>query len=80
MFNGKAVHDGAVAVSYANYDRLAGTRWRVVAVDDERVQFIVGKVFTVEDKGSRAHFDMWTGDCRQATQYGGHSITVEEVT
>lgn len=70
--SGATVADGLVAVSMSDFARLRGTRWQVTAGPPE----ILGRVFTVADKGPAARFDMWTGSCATARRYGRRTITV----
>lgn len=68
-----------VAVNRDNgeWQRYKGTTWKVL--DGPHA----GRLFRVEDAGTRAHFDMWFGDhpdCQNmARQYGGRTIRVERV-
>lgn len=72
--SGTTAGPGVVAVSYGNFPRLLGSTWRVLDGP------MAGRVFTVEDKGPLADFDMWTGSCDEAVDYGRRTITVEQVT
>lgn len=69
-----------VAVNRDNgeWERYRGTTWRVV--DGPHA----GAIYTVQDAGTRAHFDMWHGDradCRDYAlgSYGVQHITVQQV-
>lgn len=67
--SGAPVADGLVAVSYANWPRLRGTRWRVVKGPPE----ILGRTFLVADKGPAADFDVWMGN-RPNCRTWGHDV------
>lgn len=67
--SGAPVADGLVAVSYANWSRLRGTRWRVVKGPPE----ILGRTFLVADKGPAADFDVWMGN-RPNCRTWGHDV------
>lgn len=67
MANGQHVHVGAVSSKVLP----RGSRWRVLSGPK------VGQVFTVEDTGSKAYFDMYTPSCEEAIQYGRRNIEIE---
>lgn len=71
MANGQFAHDGAVSSKILP----RGSRWLVL---DGR---FAGRVFTVEDTGSLAIFDVaLPGRCTAARAYGAPTIHIEEVT
>lgn len=67
MASGKYTHDGAVSSKVLP----RGSRWRVLS------GALAGRVFTVEDTGSLAIFDMWVPSCATAIQYGRRPISIE---
>lgn len=67
--SGEPVGDGIVAVSYENWPRLRGTRWRVTAGPPE----IVGRTYRVADKGPDAEFDVWMGDRPDCPTWGRYT-------
>lgn len=71
--SGAPVRDGVVGVSFADFARLSGSSWLILDGP------LAGKVVTVEDKGSRAHFDIYLASCADADEYGRRTITVERV-
>lgn len=82
-YSGGQTHPGVVAVNRDNgeWERLRGTRWRVVTGPH------AGRTYTVEDAGPAAHFDMWAGDRPDCggprgyalARYGRKAITVERI-
>jgi hypothetical protein len=67
--SGEPVADGIVAVSYADWPRLRGTRWRVTAGPPE----ILGRTYRVADKGPAAHFDVWMGNRPNCPTWGRYT-------
>jgi len=71
--SGTPVRDGVVGVSMGEFYRLKGSRWEVLTGPH------AGRIFTVEDKGPLADFDMWTASCREAITYGRRTIRIRQV-
>lgn len=68
MANGQPAHDGAVSSKVLR----RGSRWRVLTGP------YAGRVFTVEDTGSLAIFDIaMPGRCAAAVAYGRREISIE---
>lgn len=68
----------AVNRDNGEWEQYAGTTWRVVTGPE------AGAIYTIEDAGTAAHFDMWHGDradCRSYALdfYGVRDIVVERV-
>lgn len=67
--SGRPVGPGIAAVSYSDWPRLRGTRWRVTAGPPE----ILGRTYLVADKGPAAHFDVWMGDRPDCPRWGRYT-------
>lgn len=67
--SGEPVGPGIVAVHTSRFAELNGTRWYVQEGPPE----IVGRTFTVRDKGPGAEFDVWMGDRPDCPSWGRYT-------
>lgn len=67
--SGEPVGPGIVAVHTSRFAELNGTRWYV----EEGPPEIVGRTFTVRDKGPGAEFDVWMGDRPDCPSWGRYT-------